>query len=438
MTMAKKQRLSPVSLIQQYMEEGEGAESTRLLSSLANGGATKRDKTTLSLSDTGAANYPANDVVRVEDNKPANQPANYPANEPDISGLPANEPVTEPASCPANHKANQPASYPVNNEANKPANHATNYQANEPAIKKDPQIWYPFTEKQGRILLYLIMAGGVTKREQIATDTGINIATIKHALRVFAQGGYIANVKLYTMHSYRGFSYAINPLMCNEFAERLTGKSLEYPANHPASYPANRPTCYPAKYPASPPPPLSSSLEKKLTTTENQDLLSDPELAYWKGFGVTDRKVQQWAEEFEMDLEQVILSLKYCRYEMVVLNYEEEKQIRKPQDWFYRVMQRSGLYPKPSNYKSIAELRIEQMEQGAREAKALRERQQRAEKALEFQRIMSDPDSQEYKDLLNQASEFSKDAGGSVLIDEMESIFMGTRIASHEDLARTD
>jgi len=94
----KKQRLSPVSLIQQYMEEGEGAESTRLLSSLANGGATKLDKTTLSLSDTGAANYPANDVVRVEDNKPAN--------------------------------------------------HTANYQANEPDIKKDPQIWHPFTENK--------------------------------------------------------------------------------------------------------------------------------------------------------------------------------------------------------------------------------------------------------------------------------------------------
>jgi hypothetical protein len=59
MITTTKQRLSPVSLIQQYMEEGEGAESTQLLSSLVNGGAAKRAKF-LSLPDTGADTRAAN------------------------------------------------------------------------------------------------------------------------------------------------------------------------------------------------------------------------------------------------------------------------------------------------------------------------------------------------------------------------------------------
>lgn len=444
MATTEKQRLSPVLMIPENWNEEEGAESTQLLSTFANSNTAECFKLGIPLSGVNPEVHekilPFNKLAILQTHNVAeimtNEPVNEPANQPDLSGQPANKPDIEPD----NQSSSQQANHQVNYQANQMAKDEANYPVNHQDNPKDPQIWYPFTEKQGRILLYLIQAGGITKREQIAKETGINIATIKYTLRIFVRGGYISNIKLYTKHSYRGFSYIVNPLMCNEFAERLTGKPLDYPANHPAGYPVNKPACrqsqYSAKHPAKPALfSSSSSKEEKLTTVENHDLLKDPELLYWKEHGVNNRKVLQWAEEFEMELEQVISSLKYCRYEMVVLNYEEVKQIRKPSDWFYRVVQRSGLYPKPAGYKSIAELRVEQMEQDAMEAKALRERQQRAEKLLEFQRIMSDPDSLEFKDILSKASEFSRDAGGTILAMELESIYMGTNVESVEALA---
>ncbi|MCE1226258.1 MAG: hypothetical protein LWW87_07210 [Geobacteraceae bacterium] len=407
-------------------------------------------------------NKPDNEPVKHQGNKQTNKPTKYQANES------VNTPVSQPVDNPAisGHAANQPASYPVNYQANnvtnKPVhesdnepviypvsgsaieavNHQINKPVNYPVNATDPELWYPFTEKQGKILLYLIQAGGITKREHISNDTGVNIATVKHTLRVLAHEGYINNIQLYTNHSFRGFSYGVNRTMCAEFAERLTGQPLDYPdnqpINHPTKHPIRKPVNYPVRKPAHYPtnepgssPDASFSSSKKelnLTTTENHDkadLLRDSELAYWKDKGISNRKINDWAEEFQMSVDQVIQSLKYCRYEMVVLNQEEEKQIAKPDNWFYKIMQRSGVYPKPANYKSLTEIRAEQMEQAAREMAEARERQIAAEQELAFQKILENPAGEEYQALLQQVSEFAREMGGKALETAMREAFKG-------------
>ena len=124
-----------------------------------------------------------------------------------------------------------------------------------------------------------------------------------------------------------------------------------------------------------------------------------------------------------MPVDQVIQSLKFCRYEMVVLNQEEEKQISNPINWFYKIMQRSGVYPKPANYKSLAEIRAEQMEQAARELAEARQRQAAAEQELAFQKIMENPAGEEYQTLLRQVSEFAREMGGKALETAMREVF---------------
>jgi hypothetical protein len=349
-----------------------------------------------------------------------NEPAVYPALSGSLSGQPTNEPARQTTKEPTNDQANDPDSQPVNEPANE---------------IDDDQRLYPFTAKQGKVLLHLIQAGGVSKRQEIADTTGVNIATVKYALRMIAKDCYISNVRTFVNHSVRGFTYMLNRHMCEEYVRGLHegGETprLSQPANLPTNEPAKPPAQKATRFPS-----LSSSLkEAQPTTTENQDLLKDPELAYWKAQGMTNRKIQQWGEEFAMEQEQVILSLKYCRYDMVVSNHEEKKQIESPINWLYVILQRSGAYPKPAGYKSIAELRIEQMEEEAREARALRERQHRAEKMLEFQRIMANPNGPEYQALLSRANDFAREDGGMTLANELESIFMGNNVASLEDLA---
>ena len=111
---------------------------------------------------------------------------------------------------------------------------------------------------------------------------------------------------------------------------------------------------------------------------------------------------------------------------MVVWNQEEEKQSTNPMNWFYKVMQRTGLYPKPTNYKSLAEIRAEQMEQAAREAADARERQATAERELAFQKILSEPDGSAYQSLLAKVNDFAKEMGGKALEAAMREEFTGT------------
>lgn len=175
---------------------------------------------------------------------------------------------------------------------------------------------------------------------------------------------------------------------------------------------------------------VSSCLNDLKPTTNSdaviEDLLRDPELGYWRDKGVNSRQLNSWSDEFQMPTDQVIQSLKYCRYEMVVLNQEEEKQITNPMNWFYKVMQRTGLYPKPTNYKSLAEIRAEQMEQAAREAADARERQATAERELAFQKILSEPDGSAYQSLLAKVNDFAKEMGGKALEAAMREEFTGT------------
>lgn len=308
----------------------------------------------------------------------------------------------------------------------------------------DPEIWYPFTENQGKVLLYLIEAGGRTNRNHIERDTGVPLSSVAKAIAMLEQRGYIkrAEHKHYE-HRQRGFYYSVNTQACSEFYERVRGRRLGTETNihtsihtgtHTGIVPGARVgtlaginTGTQARMHSPSNHSFSSSRnELKTTATENgvsDDLLKDPELGYWKEKGVNNRQINSWSEEFQMPIDQVLQSLRYCRFDMVVLNQEEEKQISNPMNWFYKVMQRSGLYPKPTGYKSLAEIRAEQMEQAARDAAEARERQVAAEHELAFQKLMSNPDSEEYRRLLANVDEFAKDVGGKVLETALREAF---------------
>jgi hypothetical protein len=158
-------------------------------------------------------------------------------------------------------------------------------------------------------------------------------------------------------------------------------------------------------------------------TTKEPSCLDDPELGYWKEKGVNTRQVEKWAEEFAMEIELVLQSLKHCRYEMIVLNHEEEKKIENPVNWFYRIMQRTGLYPRPADYKTMADIRAETMERAAKEMADARVRQVTAEKELAFQKLLHAPESAEYQALYDQVSSFAKDEGNEALEFALRDVF---------------
>ena len=285
-------------------------------------------------------------------------------------------------------------------------------------------IWAPLTENQGRILEYLFEeAGGLTNIDIVSADTLVAYGTVRKSIEVLIKEGYILEKRRFNGHAFNGFQYAMNNHLCSLYLARVRGEQPQGRADGlshgPSMGQSNGRTIGRTIEPFS-----SKVLEKNLNlTTNTPGYLDDPELGYWKERGVTTRQIEKWADEFVMEIDLVLQSLKHCRFEMIVLNYEEEKKIENTVNWFYRVMQRTGLYPRPAEYKSIAEIRAEAMERTAKDMAGARVRQATAEKELAFQKLLSDPESVEYQDLYNQASSFAKEEGGEALIFSLRDAF---------------
>ncbi len=292
------------------------------------------------------------------------------------------------------------------------------------------QRWLPFNENQGKLLLFLYeKGGGLTNMDIVVRETGIAYGTARAGIDVLIREGYITYKARHNGHSFRGFEYSMNNHLCSLYATKIYGTQSEQTieqSNKQAGSQASKQTAWQSVGQSNKQTftVVSSTKDLQSTTTENTEILKDPELGYWREKGVNVRQLNAWSDEFEMPLEQVIQSLKYCRYDMVVLNHEEEKQISNPINWFYKVMQRSGIYPKPGNYKTLAEIRAEQMEQAAREAAEARERQINAEHELAFQKILSDQRSLEYQQLLSKVNDFAKEVGGKALEAALREAFI--------------
>lgn len=307
-----------------------------------------------------------------------------------FSMQPDHEPVHEPVH--QDQPAHEPDNKPVDGPVHKPV---------------DPNLYLPFTVRQGTVLLHLIQSGGVGQREQIAQATGVTLATVKHTLRLAAARGYITGLRTFCQGGMRGFVAALDQVLCGEYFGRFS-----FLPDRPVDKPVHRPV------------PSSSSLKtKKLTTASNRlksvgqsaEVLVGPTGIYWGTEGLQEQQAKTWCKQFDIEPTQLRLQLEWARHDLVVNNKASEVK-KDCVSWFFGVLRRtSGCYPKPQNYKSPAEIRAEQMEQAAKEAATARDKQIAAEQEMAFQRILTDQDSEAYKSLLAGVSDFAQEMGGKAL-----------------------
>lgn len=403
--------------------------------------------------DTGGAGDKADNRA---DRQTSKQPSKRSSNASDKqtveqSNIDSNNQATEQSSKQAreqslehanNHISNQPDNL-SGNQALGQTVEQYNRQYEEQSIKQPirqyisqqagKHIWMPLNENQGRILLFLYeKGGGLTNMEIVVEETSIAYGTARACIDVLIREGYVTYKARHNGHSFRGFEYAMNNHLCSLYAARVRGEHTEQTpgqsikqtfgqANNQATRQGSGQSGSQAMTVVS-----SYLSESKTTTAEDPtivEILKDPELGYWRDKGVNGRQLKSWSDEFQMPIDQLAQSLKYCRYDMVILNLEEEKQISNPMNWFYKVMQRSGLYPKPNGYRSLAEIRVEQMEQAAKEAADIRHRQLVVERELAFQKVMADPDGAEYQTLLAKIDNFAREMGGKAFEVAMREAF---------------
>jgi hypothetical protein len=314
---------------------------------------------------------------------------------------------------------------------------------------------------QAVILEYLIGAGGVTNARAISNATHIGIPSVRDAIARLIRRGFMLNPVTIKNAAFQGFSYILNPSMVTHFqaaggleqktytqasdrliADRQTvsgfnGVTAEQSHRQTAISSSNKTelTTTPKSQTVAPSdsqtvtPSHSQAIRQSDSTPSDNSqtnfILTGAAGMYWEGEGLQERQAKTWCDQFEIEPAQLKQQLEWARHDLVVNNKAAEVK-KDAVSWFFGVLrQTGGCYPKPSNYRSPAEIRAEQMEQAAQELAEARQRQVVAEQELAFQKIMEDPAGEEYQTLLQQVSEFAREMGGKALETAMREIFTG-------------
>ena len=254
--------------------------------------------------------------------------------------------------------------------------------------------------------------------EDISISTKIPYGTIRKAISVLVKYDFILKPKSYQKGRVRGSEFSINEQLCQKFIKKRCEQSTEQPMEQSTEQPMEQ---FPritvdrttdgasALY-------SSSSLYKETTTTKIEIILNNhPEFGYWRQKGLNPKQITQWIKITNCSFEIMIQYLCYCRFEMVDLEVEESKPIKNVFNWFFKIIEKTGSYPKPKNYISHEEKQFKveheivvQQEKEAQEAKKLYQRKINAEQDKNFWDMMHNPKGDLYKQCFDSLNTFSK------------------------------
>jgi hypothetical protein len=161
----------------------------------------------------------------------------------------------------------------------------------------------------------------------------------------------------------------------------------------------------------------SSSFINRTTTCQDLDLLIDthPELGYWREKGLKAKQVDSWAKQFSLTHNDIIQSLCHCQFDMVDNEKEKLSNIKDVFNWFFKIIEKSGFYPKPKKYKSHQEklierekVIIEDLKRQSDELKNVRNERIKAEYELKFEKMLLDENSSEFKEYYEELPKILK------------------------------
>jgi hypothetical protein len=342
--------------------------------------------------------------------------------------------TAQPAVHPVGQTVNQPLIHTVSQSDGRTVSQTADQTVSQTVLHPDrqtvvqPEVYhYPtvdlmmfsdpvtgLTRNQCQVLLYLIHQPGITQRPAISEHTGVPFGTVKDALAVLVKKGFISKPQYYVNGDYRGFSYVSNRALCENFL-RKRGPEFSQPTNQTVNHPVgqtvfktvgqtvNRPDGWSDSQTVVQTVPFSSKVfEDENLTTSKPGLLNEPELRFWAGEGVTERQVVNWMAEFQLSEEEIVMSLRYGRFDIL-----ERGDVQNSANWFYKIMTRNGFYPRPPNYRSLLEIRAEALQQQQELDKEAKAQIEAADFENRFQAFLADPDAPLYQELLKQVNNFA-------------------------------
>lgn len=144
------------------------------------------------------------------------------------------------------------------------------------------------------------------------------------------------------------------------------------------------------------------------------DFLGHPELTQWRNSGLSEKQVNLWVAEFNIDRELLLQYMKWCAYD--VANNHADNPVKNISNWFYSIMKNTGGYPKPDGYMSIEDKRIADLEklraeQAARKEREAQEMQDSIDRGIKdyFDQVMAEGEANElYAELRDGLNDFSR------------------------------
>jgi len=146
---------------------------------------------------------------------------------------------------------------------------------------------------------------------------------------------------------------------------------------------------------------------------------------------LTSKQIIAWMKTADCSLNTIIQYLCSCRFEMVDLDFEKSKPIENVFNCFFKILEKTGGYPKPKDYKSFQDKKItiereliEKQENESLELKKLYQRKIEAEQDKKFWSMMSEPEGKLYKKCFEELNNFQKKKNkGKAFEMSMKDIF---------------
>jgi len=301
--------------------------------------------------------------------------------------------------------------------AGHPDGQLTEQVVGQPSGQLDLQSRLLLTKNQVAILQFLYeKGGGFTNMQVLCNSTGIAYGTARHCIAILETGGYITGKKARKQHAFHGFVYTLDEQRCREQLGQLGGQVAGQLEGQLLTCAIKRvlegeeaKTLLPSK---STVPTAPGQLEGQLTGHQKPgSFFADPEHLYWKDLGLTEKKVASWMKETEMDTEEIDLSLRYARFTFL----KDPGKVKSPIDLFYTIIKRDGCFLRPSDYKSLKQIRLDRAV--AERERRLQEdlQEERLDRELEFDKIFQQKDSDEFLRLKTLAGK----SGGMALSGRM-------------------
>lgn len=246
--------------------------------------------------------------------------------------------------------APEPVQEPEQPEPVQQPEEAAATQEPEPLPEPEQQVNESDTERMIRslspvavdLIRALIKAGGfinIARLDLRGKKGKVPYETVRTNLRRIDKEGFLASHGVGNYGVIKGMRYTLNEHLVEIF-QRVHGDTPS-PSEKQISL------------------PTAAELPKKPVAKHN--VLSHPEMKAWRDAGISEKQINTWISEFNVEPELLTLYMKWCAFD--VEHNRKDAPVKSIANWFYSIMKHSGAYPKPAGYASLEEQRAEHLKE---------------------------------------------------------------------------